>query len=62
MQGLEGLAENFGIRSCWSLPIIGSNGDVLGTFAMYCGDARTPRGGMCGRDVPKHHDGPADGK
>ena len=29
------LAKKTGIAACWSEPIIASNGDVLGTFAMY---------------------------
>ena len=29
------LAESHGFRSCWSLPIVASNGGVLGTFAVY---------------------------
>ncbi|MFC6997483.1 PAS domain S-box protein [Rufibacter roseus] len=31
-----------GLRSCWSLPIIGSNQKVLGTFAVYHQEAREP--------------------
>ena len=31
-----------GLRSCWSTPIRGENGDVLGTFAFYHGEPRTP--------------------
>ncbi|MBI3775131.1 MAG: response regulator [Gammaproteobacteria bacterium] len=33
------LAARFGLRACWSTPIINANGRVLGTFAMYY---RTP--------------------
>lgn len=29
------LALPHGLRACWSTPLIGSDGDVLGTFAMY---------------------------
>jgi len=28
-------AQSFNLRACWSEPIISSNGEVLGTFAMY---------------------------
>jgi PAS domain S-box-containing protein len=38
--GLADLAEAHGLRACWSTPIVGSGGRVLGTFAMYY---RTPR-------------------
>jgi GAF domain-containing protein len=36
----EPLATAHGLRSCWSIPIEGSDGRVLGTFALY---HRTPR-------------------
>src|SRR6202162_1204395 len=29
------LAEICGLRACWSTPILSSQGDVLGSFAMY---------------------------
>lgn len=29
------LAESFGLRSCWSTPVLGSDGHVQGTFAVY---------------------------
>ena len=35
-----GLAH--GLRACWSTPIISSGGRVLGTFAMYYREPRTP--------------------
>ncbi len=31
----KGLAERAGLAACWSEPIIGSKGNVLGTFAIY---------------------------
>jgi PAS domain S-box-containing protein len=34
------LARRFGLRACWSSPIVGSGGVVLGTFAIY---RRMPR-------------------
>lgn len=37
----RGLAVDYGIRACWSLPVTSAAGDLLGTFALYCS---TPRG------------------
>jgi anti-sigma regulatory factor (Ser/Thr protein kinase) len=31
----RGLAQGAGVRACWSTPIVGVGGRVLGTFAMY---------------------------
>ncbi len=36
------LARPFGLRACWSAPILSSTRGVLGSFAMYYGEARTP--------------------
>jgi len=36
------LALPHGLRACWSTPIFASDGRVLGTFAIYYGDPRTP--------------------
>jgi PAS domain S-box-containing protein len=36
------LALYHGLRACWSTPIVSSVGEVLGTFAMYYRDVRTP--------------------
>jgi len=36
------LAMAHGLRSCWSTPIISHQGDVLGTFALYSREVRTP--------------------
>lgn len=36
------LAAQVGIRACWSQPIIGSDNQVLGTFAMYYRKPRKP--------------------
>jgi len=33
------LAMSHGLRACWSAPILSSNGGVLGTFAIYYGQA-----------------------
>lgn len=39
---LTGLAVSHGLRACWSTPIQGSNGRVLGTFALYYREPRAP--------------------
>lgn len=36
------LAENAGLRSCWSQPIFAADGRVLGTFAIYHAQPHTP--------------------
>ncbi len=36
------LALPHGLRACWSAPIVGRNGKVLGAFAMYYRDVRSP--------------------
>ncbi|WFU09824.1 EAL domain-containing protein [Rhizobium sp. CB3090] len=36
------LAAQYGLRSCWSTPIMTSQGNVLGTFALYSGTVRKP--------------------
>ncbi|HEX6796483.1 MAG TPA: ATP-binding protein [Ktedonobacterales bacterium] len=36
------LALRHGLRACWSTPLIGRDGDVLGTFAMYYRQPRRP--------------------
>lgn len=36
------LALPHGLRACWSTPIFGREHDVLGTFALYHGEARGP--------------------
>lgn len=38
--GYRHLAEAAGLAACWSTPIVGTGGELLGTFAMY---HRTPR-------------------
>ena len=37
------LARAFNLRACWSTPIINSAGKVLGTFAMYYREPRSPK-------------------
>lgn len=38
----KGLAEAAGLGACWSQPILGANGKVLGTFAIYHHEKHTP--------------------
>ncbi|WP_424949872.1 EAL domain-containing protein [Deinococcus sp.] len=42
-RGDQALARTFGIRSLWSLPFRGKQGQVLGTFAVYGQRPRSPR-------------------
>jgi PAS domain S-box-containing protein len=37
------LALDFGLKACWSTPILSSQGQVLGTFAMYYAEPRSPQ-------------------
>ncbi len=37
-------ARPFGLRACWSSPILANDGHVLGTFAMYYKTPRRPEG------------------
>src|SRR6185369_71762 len=37
-------AREAGLRSCWSEPIISSQGELLGTFAIYHREPRSPDG------------------
>ena len=41
-QDFRGLAQNYGLRACWSTPIFSSNKSVLGTFALYYREPRVP--------------------
>jgi PAS domain S-box-containing protein len=41
-KGYRELALPHGLRACWSSPIFSSTGCVLGTFAMYFNEVRTP--------------------
>lgn len=38
------IAETSGLRACWSTPIMSGRGKVLGSFAMYYREPRTPTG------------------
>ncbi|MGL5058395.1 MAG: PAS domain S-box protein [Microcoleus sp.] len=37
------LALSFGLKACWSTPILSSQGEVLGTFAMYYSQPHNPQ-------------------
>ncbi|HYI91958.1 MAG TPA: PAS domain S-box protein, partial [Bryobacteraceae bacterium] len=39
------LAQSFGLRACWSTPILSPAGKVLGSFAMYYHEPRRPSAG-----------------
>src|SRR4030081_539628 len=36
------LAETYGLRSCWSTPILAHSGKALGSFSMYYREPRSP--------------------
>jgi diguanylate cyclase (GGDEF)-like protein/PAS domain S-box-containing protein len=38
----RGLAAEYGLRSCWSTPILSHQGAILGTFATYSKEPREP--------------------
>ena len=42
------LATAAGLRACWSTPILSGRGKVLGSFAMYYKEPRTPTGEEAG--------------
>jgi GAF domain-containing protein len=42
------LATAAGLRACWSTPILSGRGKVLGSFAMYYREPRTPTGEEAG--------------
>jgi GAF domain-containing protein len=42
------LATPAGLRACWSTPILSGRGKVLGSFAMYYREPRTPTGEEAG--------------
>ena len=41
-EAYRGLAEPHGLRACWSTPILAHSGKVLGSFAMYYREPRSP--------------------
>ena len=38
----RGVAESYGLRACWSTPILAHSGKALGSFAMYYREPRSP--------------------
>lgn len=42
-ENYRSLALAHGLRACWSTPVLGSDGQVLGTFAVYFREPREPR-------------------
>ena len=42
-QNYKDIALNNGLRACWSHPVLASDGEVLGTFALYYPDTREPQ-------------------
>jgi len=38
----RGVAEPYGLRACWSTPILAHSGNALGSFAMYYREPRSP--------------------
>jgi PAS domain S-box-containing protein len=38
----KSLAQQFGLKSCWSLPIVHSSGMVIGSFAIYYKEKKKP--------------------
>lgn len=44
-EGYAELAISHGLRACWSMPIKGADGVVLGTFAVYYAEIRSPTPG-----------------
>jgi diguanylate cyclase (GGDEF)-like protein/PAS domain S-box-containing protein len=41
-EDFRGVVQKFNLRSCWSTPIVTPQGNVLGTFALYSSDVRSP--------------------
>jgi len=41
--GYRELAERYGLRACWAMPVMADRQTVLGSFAMYYRDVRLPR-------------------
>jgi len=38
----RGVAQQYGFRSCWSMPVMTAQNNVLGTFALYSSEVRRP--------------------
>jgi hemerythrin-like metal-binding protein/PAS domain S-box-containing protein len=47
--GFLELTRRAGVASCWSLPVLAADGEVLGTFALYHREPRVPRSGDISR-------------
>jgi PAS domain S-box-containing protein len=41
-EAYRGVAEPYGLRACWSTPILAHSGKALGSFAMYYREPRSP--------------------
>jgi signal transduction histidine kinase len=41
-EAYRGVAELYGLRACWSTPILAPSGKALGSFAMYYSEPRSP--------------------
>jgi PAS domain S-box-containing protein len=41
-EAYRGVAEPYGLRACWSTPILAHSGEALGSFAMYYREPRSP--------------------
>lgn len=41
-RGFHDVTAEHGLRACWSYPVVGSDGRVLGTFATYYGEPAVP--------------------
>jgi PAS domain S-box-containing protein len=41
-EAYRGVAELYGLRACWSTPILAHSGKALGSFAMYYREPRSP--------------------
>jgi PAS domain S-box-containing protein len=43
-ENYRGLADQYGLRACWSVPVLSHKNEVLGTFAVYYREPRSPTG------------------
>ncbi len=53
--GPRDFVMSFGLRACWSLPILAQDGSVLGTIAMYYREPRAPTSRDWGLLEPASH-------
>ena len=44
-EGLRDLTLAFGLRACWSIPVLNNRGDVLAAFAVYYSTVKSPAPG-----------------